>query len=90
MFKDSPSHVVTVGRGIYEAVVTNNVDPHHKLRVKVKLPLSSDTYWCRGCVTPSKHGKTATTLPKVGDTVWVMFIDGDVNRPVWLGIDPGA
>jgi len=43
----------------------------------------------------AQHGAEAclpvgqVTISSIGDTVWVMFEDGDIRFPVWVGVRPG-
>lgn len=76
--------------GVYYAIVTRNDDPEGKGRVRVRFPWlpngeDQDVYWASCCV-PMVGGSFGThTLPEVEDTVFVMFLDGDVRRPIVMG-----
>ena len=78
---------------LMQAVCIDTVDPDRKCRVKLRfqslpLPRGGDpVLWARSCIPPNATGAAVTT-PMVGDKVWVMFENGDAERPVWLGIDP--
>lgn len=71
--------------GVYRAVVRSNDNPDGSYRLQINvLALESDVLlWAKACV-PS----VPLYLPDAGETVWVMFEMGDVQYPVWLGIDP--
>jgi len=76
--------------GVHYAVVTQNQDPDKLSRVCVKLPWldhsdQDQTYWALVSfpMTGDKFG--FYTLPDVNDVVAVMFIAGDITRPVVLG-----
>lgn len=75
--------------GIYQGVVTNTNDPEKRGRIKIKCPdvLGDDieSAWCDPCVPVSFDGGGDFCMPDKEETVWVMFIAGDANRPVWLG-----
>jgi uncharacterized protein involved in type VI secretion and phage assembly len=76
--------------GVHYAVVTQNQDPDKLARVAVKLPWldhgdQDQTYWAL-CAFPMAGDKYGFyTLPDVNDVVAVMFIAGDISRPVVLG-----
>jgi hypothetical protein len=73
--------------GVYRAVVVDNVDPLKQQRLKVRIPEVSPgvDQWAMPCTSGGQ-----TVLPSVGATVWVMFEGGQADRPVWLGVLPGA
>jgi uncharacterized protein involved in type VI secretion and phage assembly len=76
--------------GVYYAVVTQNKDDENKTRVKVRLPWldqgdADQTYWAQVAVPMEGAEFGWYTLPDVGDVVAVMFIAGEITRPVVLG-----
>ncbi len=75
--------------GLYQGVVTNIKDPEKRGRIKVKCPevLGGDTEsaWCDPLVSVAYDNGGDFCIPTKDETVWVQFIAGDVNRPVWLG-----
>lgn len=73
--------------GVYRAVVVDKSDPEKRLRLKVRIPEVSPgvDQWAMPCTSGGQ-----TVLPSVGATVWVMFEGGQPDRPVWLGVLPGA
>jgi phage baseplate assembly protein gpV len=75
--------------GIYYGVVTGNKDEELNLaRVKVKLPWLADgdqTHWARLAVTMVGDKYGTYFLPEVGDSVYVVFIGGDIEHPVVIG-----
>jgi uncharacterized protein involved in type VI secretion and phage assembly len=74
--------------GIAVAVVSNNADPQHLGRVKVRFPAVSDTVestWAPVVTPMAGQGRGLQLLPEAGDTVVVAFEYGDVNRPFVLG-----
>lgn len=75
--------------GIYQGIVTSIKDPEMRGRIKVKIPnvLGADTEsaWCDPCISVAYDGGGDFFIPPIDETVWIMFIEGDVNRPVWLG-----
>ena len=70
---------------IYGAKVVSTKDPEHRGRVKVTC---SDiigegvSNWCEPCFQGATDYSGDFFLPKVGEFVWVMFEDGDVDSPV--------
>lgn len=72
--------------GVALGIVSDAMDPQGKGRVKVRFPsMSNDSFWAQVCVP---FGGTATSKPKVSDTVVVAFEYGDPDRPVVLGRVP--
>ena len=80
-------------------VVTNNVDPENRYRVKIKFPETDDTvesFWAR-VPSSSASGEGADSygmfiLPEVDDEVMVHFNDGDpehcfVAGRLWNGVN---
>jgi uncharacterized protein involved in type VI secretion and phage assembly len=77
--------------GVYYGVVTQNKDDEKSLaRIKVKLPWldggdQDQAFWAQ-LATPMAGDKFGWyCLPDVGDVVAVMFLDGNIDRPVVLG-----
>ena len=75
--------------GIYQGVVTNISDPEKRGRLKVKCPDvlggSTESAWCDPMIPVAYDNGGAFCMPAKDETVWLMFIAGDANRPVWLG-----
>jgi phage protein D len=74
--------------GVVVAVVTNNDDPQHLGRVRLKFPWLSDSYesdWARMLQAGAGPDSGASFLPEVNDEVLVAFEFGDVRRPVVIG-----
>lgn len=69
--------------GFYRAVVIDNNDPNNLRRLKVQVqttgPEVTDWIWP---VTPSS---VQTEPPAIGQGVWVSYIGGDPEYPVWMG-----
>ena len=74
--------------GIYTAVVTNNNDPLHSGRVKLRFPWLDDngeTNWVR-VMTPGAGGQSGFFMPpSVNEQVFVAFEQGDFGCPIVLG-----
>lgn len=75
--------------GLYQGVVTNIQDPEQRGRIKVKCPDvlggSTQSAWCDPVVEVAYDGGGDFCIPSVGETVWLQFIAGDANRPVYMG-----
>lgn len=73
--------------GVYPAKCVDNSDPDTKYRIKVKIPqISGDAVsnWAFPCTPVSAN--RASLVPALNSTVWVMFVGGDPNFPVWIGV----
>jgi Type VI secretion system/phage-baseplate injector OB domain len=69
----------------YRALVLDNVDPTDLGRVSVRVPeVGVDGSWASPSESPEQEG-LARELPNVGDTVFVEFEGGDVDRPLYEG-----
>lgn len=75
--------------GIYQGVVTNINDNEKRGRLKMKCPDvlggSTESAWCDPMIPVAYDNGGDFCMPQVDETVWVMFIGGDPNKPVWLG-----
>ena len=75
--------------GIYQGVVTDIKDPERRGRIKVICPdvLGGDeeSAWCDPVVPVAYDTGGDFCIPELEEMVWVMFIAGDVDQPVWLG-----
>ena len=75
--------------GIYPSFCALNKDPEQRGRIKVKCPeiLGGSTLsaWCEPCVNVAYDNGGDFYIPVINEGVWIMFIDGDVNKPVWIG-----
>lgn len=69
-------------------IVTNNKDPEHGYRVKVRLPwlAEDESAWARLASPMAGAGRGLFILPEVGDEVLVAFEHGDINYPVIVGM----
>ncbi len=75
--------------GKYRAVVTDNRDPAHRGRLKVKAPAllgEAEIGWAMPCL-PYAGGadRGFYMIPEVDDGVWVEFEAGSLSHPVWSG-----
>ena len=66
--------------------VVNATDPEQRHRIQVQVPsvTGATATWAMPCLPAG-----ATALPGVGDGVWILYEDGDPDRPVWIGTLPG-
>jgi uncharacterized protein involved in type VI secretion and phage assembly len=75
--------------GKYRALVTNNNDSKDKMgRIKVICPAvlgDSESNWCNPCLPYGGNDIGQVFIPKVGDSVWVEFEEGDPDLPIWVG-----
>ena len=70
--------------GIYQGTVVNNVDPQSSGRLLLTVPAVTGYNQATWADPSSPSGIPAVPAP--GTAVWVQFIGGDRNRPVWVGI----
>jgi hypothetical protein len=76
--------------GVYYALVTDNKDPEKLARVKIRLPwmpngADEHAHWAVLAVPFAGEKFGWYTVPDNGDLVAVIFIAGDISRPVVLG-----
>lgn len=74
--------------GIYPAFVKSVKDPEKRGRIKVRCPeVLGDAIsgWCEPCSPVAYDGGGDFFIPPLEETVWITFVEGDVNRPVYLG-----
>ena len=69
--------------GIYRGTALNTLDPLGQGRMQVVVPaLPSVTLaWA----SPCRDYKNTQTMPPIGTQVWVMFENGNISHPVWMG-----
>ena len=74
--------------GMYQGIVTKIDDPEKRGRIKVTIPTvtgETESAWCDPVVPIAYDGGGDFCVPSLREAVWVMFIEGDYNRPVYLG-----
>ena len=69
--------------GLYLAVVKSRPDP--MMRVQIEIPTLHVTEWAQACVPVGSKA-----APSINSAVWVMFEQGDMHRPVWIGVQINA
>jgi len=70
--------------GVYRGVVYKSDDPLNLYRLQLKVPqilADQPTDWA----WPVEKPGVTTSIPKVGQGVWVMFEGGDPSYPIWTG-----
>lgn len=79
--------------GLYKGVVVSNVDPYNygRLMVSVEDVLGSGlAIWAEPSAPLAGLESGQFVVPLVGAGVWVQFVNGDPDRPVWTGFWRGS
>ena len=74
--------------GLYQGVVTSTKDPEKRGRIRVICPEvldEAESAWCDPMIPVAYDGGGDFCIPPHDEMVWIMFIAGDVDRPVWCG-----
>ena len=75
--------------GLYQGVVTNIEDPEKRGRIKVKCPEvlggEIESAWCDPLVPVAYDNGGDFCIPAKDEMVWLQFISGDSNKPVYIG-----
>jgi len=91
VFADQIRTAETEATRVYEpviALVTDNKDPSKLGRVKIKIPVLSDsdaTWWAPIVMLGAGKNRGWFFIPEVDDEVLVLFEHGDLNRPLIVG-----
>lgn len=78
--------------GKYRGFVQDNNDPEQLGRLKVTVPsLLADAVsgWAWPAAPYAGAGIGFFFMPQVGDLVWVEFIEGELDHPLWTGCSWG-
>jgi hypothetical protein len=69
--------------GVYRGVVKDTRDPQHQRRLKIQVQTTGVevTDW----VWPMEPSSIHTEVPVIGQGVWVVYVGGDPEYPVWSG-----
>lgn len=74
--------------GLYRAKVVQRDDDRQRGRIKVQIPSISGegkSQWVEACMNTAYDNGGDIAIPKIGDTVWIAFEEGDINKPVYVG-----
>ena len=75
--------------GIYQGIVTGIKDPEKRGRIKVICPEvlggETESAWCDPMIPIAYDNGGDFCIPSKEEMVWLLFIAGDVDRPVWIG-----
>jgi uncharacterized protein involved in type VI secretion and phage assembly len=74
--------------GKYRGIVADRNDPERLGRLKVRVPsLLADavTGWAWPVAPYAGAGIGLFAVPQEGDLVWVEFLEGDLEHPIWSG-----
>ncbi len=74
--------------GKYRGVVSDNRDPDHNGRVRVKVPDvfgDEECGWAQPCLPFAGDKMGFFAVPPVNSWVWVEFECGDPEYPIWSG-----
>ena len=75
--------------GIYQGVVTKTNDPEKRGRIKVICPSvlggEAESAWCDPMIPVAYDKGGDFCIPAKDEAVWLLFIAGNANKPVWLG-----
>ncbi|NTV64090.1 MAG: VgrG-related protein, partial [Oscillochloris sp.] len=94
MLVPPPAEVQAALGGLTIGIVTDNKDPDHLGRVKLKFPLLLDekssqemvTDWVRIASPSAGNNRGMLFMPEVNDEVVVGFGQGNINTPFVLGV----
>lgn len=75
--------------GIYQGIVTKTNDPEKRGRIKCQIPSVlgnvAESAWCDPVIPVAYDGGGDFCIPQTGEAVWILFIEGNQNMPVWFG-----
>lgn len=73
--------------GKYEGVVSSTSDPLKGGRLEVLIPRihGTEKIWAMPCSPYATDGLGFLMLPPKDSKVWVEFMEGDRNKPIWSG-----
>ena len=88
--------------GLYPGKCVDVNDPERRSRIKITVPQITGeavSDWALPCRTPEASNGTPInpyntgivptvppTVPALYSVVWIMFVAGDPNFPVWIGV----
>lgn len=75
--------------GIYQGIVTRVNDPEKRGRIRVMCPTvlgnKTESAWCDPVIPVAFDNGGDFCIPLKGEAVWIQFIEGSANSPVYLG-----
>src|SRR5919198_407184 len=74
--------------GKYRGIVADRNDPERLGRLKVRVPSvlrDAVTGWAWPVAPYAGAGIGLLAVPQEGDLVWVEFLEGDLDHPLWSG-----
>lgn len=74
--------------GKYQGKVLNNLDPQGRARLRLSVPAVFGEMlspWALPCVPYAGHGVGFFAIPPIGANVWVEFMGGELDHPIWSG-----
>lgn len=74
--------------GKYRGVVQDVDDRLHRGRIRVRVHDTTGEHistWALPCVPIGGKGHGFFALPRVGDSVWIEYENGDIDHPIWVG-----
>ena len=76
---------------LYRGVIVTSVDPTDRHRILVHVPdlLGDVSVWASPCV-PYDGDPAPVLVPPAGSSVWILFEEGNIEKPVWIGWIPGS
>lgn len=74
--------------GIYRGTVADNDDPDKRGRLKLIIPAVAGKeildYWSESAGIYAGKNYGIVNIPKIGETVWVHFENGNAQYPIWM------
>lgn len=71
--------------GVYMGIVQDNNDPKALGRLRLNIPVLLGKQVHKAWAEPCLPSVEVFTIPPIGSQVWVMFEEGDPDRPIWIG-----
>jgi uncharacterized protein involved in type VI secretion and phage assembly len=82
-------HVDEHRYGKFRGIVTDNMDPQKRGRLKLRIPsvlADQDSDWALPCLPYGGADQQGIFMvPEIDAQVWVEFEEGDISRPIWVG-----
>ncbi|MCB1745300.1 MAG: phage tail protein [Gammaproteobacteria bacterium] len=82
-------HVQRKYYGKYRGFVTDNEDPEHRARLRLRVPSvlgEEESGWALPCLPfGGLSGQGQYMVPEPGAQVWIEFEEGELSHPIWTG-----